>query len=88
MVKGVNKTIIEINNTGSKYFDRVLLFVNPEHASVPMPLLEHKAEEIIKKAGIPAFSVCGRKRRRRRKALLCIAAVCIVAAVICLFILK
>ena len=31
MVKGVNKTIIEINNTESEYFDRILLFVNARH---------------------------------------------------------
>ena len=26
MVKGVNKHIIEINDTGNKYFEKVLLF--------------------------------------------------------------
>ncbi len=29
MVKGVNKTIIEVNNTGSKVFDRIVFYVNP-----------------------------------------------------------
>lgn len=29
MVKGVNKTIIEVNNTGSKVFDRIVFYVSP-----------------------------------------------------------
>lgn len=29
MVKGVNKTIIEVNNTGSKIFDRIVFYVSP-----------------------------------------------------------
>lgn len=29
MVKGVNKTVIEVNNTGSKVFDRIVFYVNP-----------------------------------------------------------
>ncbi len=33
MVKGVNKTIIEINNTESEYFDRILLFVKASYGS-------------------------------------------------------
>mgnify|MGYP004530144221 CR=1 FL=1 len=32
MVKGVNKTIIEINNTESEYFDRILLFVKASYS--------------------------------------------------------
>ena len=29
MVKGVNKTVIEVNNTGSKVFDKVVFYVSP-----------------------------------------------------------
>lgn len=29
MVKGVNKTIIEVNNTGSKVFDKIVFYVSP-----------------------------------------------------------
>lgn len=29
VVKGVNKTVIEVNNTGSKVFDRIVFYVNP-----------------------------------------------------------
>ncbi len=65
MVKGVNKTIIEINNTGSKYFDRVLLFVNPSYASVPKSRLESKAAEIISAAD-PGALPMPKKRKKAR----------------------
>ena len=29
MVKGVNKTVIDVNNTGSKVFDRIVFYVSP-----------------------------------------------------------
>lgn len=87
MVKGVNKTIIEINNTGSKYFDRVLLFVNPAHIGVPQPLLEHKAAEIIKAAGEPGFSACGKKQKSHRRAVLFFGICGILLAAVAAFII-
>ena len=47
MVKGVNKTIIEINDTGSKYFDKILFFVNPDKADTPQKKLESRAFDYI-----------------------------------------
>ncbi len=83
MVKGVNKTIIEINNTGSKYFDRVLLFVNPAHASVPQSRLEAKAAEIIRSAEPgKAFPKRKRKRRNKRRLLLGCSLLVLAAALI------
>lgn len=34
MLKGVNKQIIEIKNTNNPYFERAILFVNPEKNGV------------------------------------------------------
>lgn len=48
MVKGVNKTIIEINETGNVMFDRVLLFVNPCKASSDSAKLKKEALDYIK----------------------------------------
>lgn len=30
MVKGVNKTVIEVNNTGSRVFEKIVFYVSPE----------------------------------------------------------
>ncbi len=85
MVKGVNKTIIEINNTGSKYFDRVVLFINPAYASYPAGMLEARAAEIIRSAEPEA--IAARRRRRRRRPRLLLPALLLIAAVL-FFILK
>ena len=34
MVKGVNKTIIEVNNTGSKYFEKIVFYVTPQYGNL------------------------------------------------------
>ena len=48
MVKGFNKTIIEINETGNIMFDRVLLFVNPCKVSADSSKLKKEALDYIK----------------------------------------
>lgn len=79
MVKGVNKTIIEINNTGSKYFDRVILFVNPSHSLVPRSRLEKRAQEIIR-AAEPGKTK--EKRKNRKKLIFLLPAVAAAAAAV------
>ncbi|MBE6827174.1 MAG: hypothetical protein E7514_00995 [Ruminococcaceae bacterium] len=34
MIKGINKQVIEIHDTGSEYFERAILFVKPEYATL------------------------------------------------------
>jgi len=48
MVKGVNKTIIEINETGNEMFERVLLFVNPGKVYADSSKLKKEALDYIK----------------------------------------
>ena len=47
MVKGVNRQIIEINDTGSRYFERVLLFVSPEGVELSSKELGSEAREYL-----------------------------------------
>ena len=34
MVKGVNKTVIVVNDTGSKYFEKIVFYVSDEYGNV------------------------------------------------------
>ena len=34
MVKGVNKTVIEVNDTGSKVFEKIVLYISPEFSNL------------------------------------------------------
>ncbi len=49
MIKGVNRQVVEVNETDCDYFERILFFVKPEYAS----LSEGKIRE---RAGIIAGS--------------------------------
>ncbi len=72
MVKGVNKTIIEINETGNKVFDRVLLFVNPDKAYSDSVALKKEALDYIKGLS-PDFNtgfLRQRIKKRKQKRLL------------------
>lgn len=76
MLRGTNKSIIEISETENKYFERALLFVKPEFVNLSPERLNREAKRMI---GTLYFSPMGlgratsaRKRaaeKRRRKVL-------------------
>ncbi len=45
MVKGVNKSVIEINCTDNGYFERAILFVNPEYSYLSSKRIAAEAEK-------------------------------------------
>ena len=34
MVKGVNKRVIEVNDTGSKFFEKIVFYVTPKYSEL------------------------------------------------------
>ena len=74
MVKGVNKTIIEITNTGNKFFNRVILFVSPEYVDKSDKKLTDEAQVLIKRletAGSESLrQAVMREKKRKRKIIL------------------
>ena len=48
MVKGVNKSVIEISQTGSKYFSKIILYVSPAYTDISSYKLVGEAEKIVK----------------------------------------
>lgn len=86
MVRGVNRNIIEVNCTENKYFDKVLLFVDPNCGLSPEKL-QRKADSyvkiIINSGVIPGTGPTEVKSGRSKLCLtLGIAASLIVAAAI------
>ncbi len=47
MVKGVNKNIIEINDTGNEIFEKVILYVKPQYNNISNKLLNSETEKIL-----------------------------------------
>ena len=45
MIKGINRTIIEVTDTGNIYYERALLVLKPEYTDVNRSLLEKEAKK-------------------------------------------
>lgn len=73
MIKGINRSIIEVIDTGSVYYERALLVIRPEYASVQRELLEQEAKKLLENMGEPS-SLKRSKRRLKNIAAFCIAA--------------
>ena len=61
MIKGINKQVLEIRDTGTPYFEKAFLFVKPEYSNMSESLLHEKFISAFSKAGVP---VCRRSRIR------------------------
>ncbi len=48
MVKGVNKNVIEVNNTGSEMFEKIVFYVSPKFSCLGAKSLEKATDEIEK----------------------------------------
>ena len=53
MLRGVNRQIIEVKDTGSRYFERALLIVRPEFAHMQPGQLEREADKYLASVGRP-----------------------------------
>ena len=83
MVKGVNRTVIEVNNTGSKLFERIVFYVTPEYGTL-------SAKQLRKAAAAFSFNFesgrmsqsLGRRMKTKRIIKLSIAAFLVCAAAV------
>ncbi|MBQ3904447.1 MAG: hypothetical protein II744_05665 [Eubacterium sp.] len=53
MLKGINKQILEVTNTESPYFERIVFFVRPDKNTVSEACLKKEAESISSKIKRP-----------------------------------
>ena len=53
MLKGVNRQVIEISETGSRYFERAILIVRPEFFGEQAELLHSDARRVVTAYGRP-----------------------------------
>lgn len=49
MIKGISHQIIEVSDTQNRYYERALLILRPEYASVSREILEKEAKKLIAK---------------------------------------
>lgn len=53
MIKGINRTVIEVTDTGNLYYERALLVLRPEYANVQRTLLEKEAKKMLTAMSAP-----------------------------------
>lgn len=64
MVKGVNRQVLEIRETGSPYFERAFFFVKPEYADTDEKKLRAAAERLF-----PGTDKVPKTKHKRSKVL-------------------
>lgn len=74
MIKGINHTVIEVNETGSEYYERALLIIKPEYASVQRYVLESEAKKLLHELDAPSSIRSCRHGAKRILLPLCAAA--------------
>lgn len=91
MVKGVNKTIIEINNTGNAFFERAILFVDPDFSRMGEKKLHEEAVRFLGQVseGNAGFGYLRKKtetkKKKRKILLMSVAGLIVLTALLLIF---
>lgn len=64
MLKGVNRQVVEVAETGSDYFEKALFFVNPKYYGLTDGKLRERAQTLMGTAGAPPRSKNQKKRSK------------------------
>ena len=64
MVKGVNRTVIEVNDTGSEVFERIVFYVTPKYGNLNSRHLQQAVKKVT--VGFGSSADRGYKPLRRR----------------------
>lgn len=83
MIKGVNRQVVEVSETGCDYFERVMFFVKPEYAGISEGKIRDRASMIANGGTLPPPTKKPSSRLRRVASYVLAAAVgAIVMAII------
>ena len=62
MIKGVNRQVVEVNDTGSDYFEKIMFFVKPEYISVSESKIRESAGRIAGNTSAPPVTKVSKGR--------------------------
>ncbi len=69
MLRGINRSIIEINETENRYFEKIIVFVRPEFGGLSQSHLQKEAVRMVSNLSAPPVGLKRRTSARRRAAL-------------------
>lgn len=78
MIKGINRQVVEVRETGSEYFERILFFVKPEYAAVSEGKIRERAGLIADKTAKPPIT----KVRKEKYCEVIRLSLCLLAGVV------
>lgn len=87
MVKGVSKTVIVVNNTGSRYFEKVVFYVTPEYGNLSSSHLNSAAARFISAYDFSDNKQLSLRKRYKLRKLRCILTISAVLFAVSLLIL-
>lgn len=68
MVKGVNKRVIEVKDTGSKFFEKIVFYITPQYSELtPVQLKEATEFLSLKLEGSPKKTSLRRRHLRKKR---------------------
>lgn len=62
MIKGVNRQVVEVNETQCEYFEKIMFFVKPEYASISEGKIRERAGMIADSSTLPPPTKLKRNR--------------------------
>ena len=75
MVKGINRQVLELNDTGSRYFEKAFFFVKPEYSRESESVLRQSALRAVNDGlGVP------KSRRQKIKSKVSLFAELLISA--------
>ena len=90
MVKGVNKTVIEVNNTGSKVFDRIVFYVSPGCSNLSAKNLNRAIKNftfLLDERAVKGYKTVRERRLIRRRLILASIGAVVLSAVVLIIVL-
>ena len=89
MVKGVNKTVIEVNETGSKLFEKIVFYVTPQYGNLSAKRLKKAAGEFTfsfdNSEKSKSLRSCIRAKRMKQAVLFVLSGILLACAVAAVF---
>ncbi len=70
MVKGVNKSIIEINDTGNDVFEKIVLYVRPQYSMLNNKELNREAKIIMQNYSFDEYDLDYKENKLSNKKFL------------------
>ena len=62
MIKGINRQVVEVKDTGNECFEKILFFVKPEYAGMSEGKIRERAGLVTKGAAAPPPTKISQKR--------------------------